>query len=117
MRSQKRFDHDEFVRGFRAACTRRGIDPLEGATLYDVVRVLAEQAEARRTRDRWWKRHKLWRACQPNHSELEEEVIWELFLQSYLPHMKRLARWVALRNARLTLRDIYEQIEEREVGE
>lgn len=117
MQADRQFDYDEFVRGFRAACARRGIDPQEGSTLYDVVLVLADAAEARRTVDQWWQRHKLWRDCEPYRSEVEEEVIWSLFLQSYLPVMSRLAMMVALRNARLPLEAVYSSTEEREVRE
>lgn len=115
MQPDRQFDYDEFVRGFHAACARRGIDPQEGATSYEVVLVLADEAEARRVYDQWWLRHQLWWECEPYHSEVEEEVIWNLFLQSYLPVMSRLAMLVALRNAKVSLQDLYRNTEEREV--
>lgn len=116
MQPPKQFDYDTFVRGFRAACARRGIDPLEGATLYQVVRVRAEAAQSRPT-DRWWQRHALWVACEPYRSDVEEEVFWSLFLQAYLPVMGKVAAMVALHNARLKLREVYEHVKEREFHE
>lgn len=117
MRSQKPFHYSEFVRGFRAACALRGIDPQEGSTIYQAVLVRAELARAAYQPDGWWMRHEQWQGSTNYRNELEEGVIWNLFLDSYIPKLQRLAMRVALRNARLPLRELYEHVKERELEE
>jgi hypothetical protein len=117
MRSQTQLNYPEFVRGFRAACALRGIDPQEGSTIYQAVLVRAELARAAYQPDGWWKRHEHWQGSMTYRNELEEGVIWNLFLESYIPKMYRLAMLVALRNARLPLRELYEHVKEREFNE
>jgi len=94
MTSCRKFDRGEFVRGFRAACARRGINPLEGATSFEVVRYRIERGRAlRRTRrGRWWQRSSLWLECAPYRSRVEEEAIWNVFVESYDAEVKRLVR-------------------------
>lgn len=117
MRSQTQFNYSEFVRGFRAACALRGIDPQEGSTIYQAVLVRAEQARAAYQPSSWWRQHERWQGSMTYRNELEEGVIWNLFLESYIPKMYRLAMRVALRNARLPLGELFSSTEERELGE
>lgn len=117
MRSQKQFHYSEFVRGFRTACALRGIDPQEGSTIYQAVLVRAEQARAAYQPDNWWQRHEHWQGSMTYRNELEEGVIWNLFLDAYIPKLQRLAMRVALRNARLPLHELYEHVKERELEE
>lgn len=94
MTSCREFDRGEFVRGFRAACAQRGIDPLEGATSFEVVHVRSERRRGlgRTRRSRWWRQHSLWLASPPYRSIVEEEAIWNLFVESYGGEIQRLGR-------------------------
>ncbi|MBI1257596.1 MAG: hypothetical protein GC204_09010 [Chloroflexi bacterium] len=111
MSSTQTFNYDTYKRGFRAACAQRGIDPLAGATSYQVVHLLADHQRAeqrriaRRTRHAlWWSRHKLWVDCPPYRSETEEEAFWELFRETYLlalfHYMRARRRWQMARSLR-----------------
>ena len=102
MTLQNSFNYDEYVRGFRAACVRRGIDPLEGATGYQVVHVVAEhrraawrhaaERQAAQQQRRWWQHHEMWLNCPPYRSETEQEAIWGVFRQAYGETMRRFTR-------------------------
>ncbi len=111
--TRRRFDYAEFVEGYREACGEWGIDPVEGATSYQVVRVRAEQqrlAESRSER-RWWERHELWLDCPPYHSEAEGEAIWSLFAQAYGVTVRLLIRAARLRRmalAAVSLREMHQ---------
>ena len=111
MSSTHTFKYDDYVRDFRAACAKRGIDPLEGATGYQVVHLLAEKRraeqrrEARRTQhERWWARHNLWVDCPPYRSETEEDAFWNLFSETYLlalfHYLRARRRWQMARALR-----------------
>lgn len=72
---------------FRAAATARGIDPVEGATSFQVVHHVA--ARPRVVSD-WWKDHELWdREDDPiYHSFIEEHVFDRLRLAAYLHYLE-----------------------------
>lgn len=49
------FDYAAFKAGWKAGCRKYGIDPVQGATSYQVALVKAEQAKAQyNQRARWW---------------------------------------------------------------
>ena len=84
-----KFNYDEFVRGFRAACERQGIDPAQGATGYQVVNTVVDQRRARRRSlrgaaalDAWWCNPDLWLNCPPYRSETEQQAVWNLFTET-----------------------------------
>lgn len=117
MQKHRRFNYDEFLSGFRAACARWGVDPETGATSYQVIHIRVDLARAAHQPDLWWQRHEIWQGSLLHRNALEEGVIWDLFLDTYIPRMTRFASMVALRNARLVLRELYRNAEEREVGQ
>jgi hypothetical protein len=101
MTSTRNFDYDDYVRGFRAACALRGIDPVNGATGYQVVHFLADRRRAEQRRiarktehAQWWLRHELWfnDDCSPHHSDTEEDALWALFSETYLLAVLRYVR-------------------------
>jgi hypothetical protein len=85
---RRQFDYAAYVEGYRAACEAWGIDPVRGATGYQVVHVLAErerrlwEAQSRAERG-WWLDHEFWLDCAPYRSETEADAIWQLFVQAY----------------------------------
>ena len=103
MTLSKDFDYDDYMREFRAACARRGIDPARGANGYEVVHVIAEQRRAMRSPDRWWQRHELWLNCPPYVSETEREAIWNVFMQAYALTALLIARALCRRHRRRAL--------------
>ena len=116
MTSRPQFDYGEFVRRFRVVCARSGIDPLTGATSFQVVHLMAEQPTNRLKYkpNRWWLQHDLWLDSQPQHSEVEEEAIWNLFIEGYRLEMNRVVRAMRLRRMRMPLRELHRrQAEQR----
>ena len=76
----QKFNYDEFVRGFRAACERRGVDPARGATGYQVVNAVVDRRRAVRKWSRlpqrhWWQNPDLWLNCPPYRSETEQQAV------------------------------------------
>lgn len=73
---------------FREAATARGIDPVAGATGYQVVQFLTEQPRVTADPD-WWKDHELWdREDDPiRHNAIEEAALMRLFLTTWLAHI------------------------------
>jgi hypothetical protein len=110
MDSRRRFNYDEFVRGWRAACTRRGIDPAEGATSYQVATLVAERRKAAAkqhcAQDRWWQKHTFWFCCPPYHSDTEADALWQVFVQAYAILGKRVAYAARLRRAEMALAEL-----------
>jgi hypothetical protein len=100
------------VRRFRVVCARRGIDPLTGATSFQVVHYMADQQAARLKPKRWWLQHDFWLDSQPQHSEVEEEAIWNLFIEGYRLEMNRAVRAMRLRRMTMPLRELHQ----RQVG-
>ncbi len=74
---------------FREAATARGIDPVAGATGYQVVHLLTERQRVSANPD-WWKDHELWdREHDPiRHSHIEEMVIERLWFAAYLCYLE-----------------------------
>jgi len=106
----RRFDYDEYVKQFRTACAQRGIDPLDGATGYQVVHFKAEQRRAawlRESADRWWLQHDLWTDCPPYHSDTEQVVFWELFRSTYLIALRRIRDERRRQRGLMALRDLH----------
>lgn len=89
MTSLQKFNYDEFVRGFRAACAEHGIDPAAGANRYQVVNAVVERRRAARAsrsgvpQRRWWQNPDIWLHCPPYHSETEQKAIWNVFMQAH----------------------------------
>ncbi len=110
----RRFDYDEFVDDFRAACARRGIDPVRGASSYQVVHVAAELRRADAPIDCWWRRHELWLDCPPYRSDTEQEALFRIFTQAYGSLARRFAQTVRLRRGQLSLRELHAQRRQRE---
>ena len=73
---------------FRTAALARGIDPLAGATGYQVVHLLTERQRGVRSSS-WWNDPDLWdREDDPiRHSQIEEMALTHLFLTSYLKYI------------------------------
>ena len=73
---------------FRAAATARGIDPVEGATSFQVVHHVTARMRVVENPD-WWQDHELWdREDDPiRHSLIEELALARLFLSTYLDHV------------------------------
>jgi hypothetical protein len=120
MTSRPKFDYEDFVRGFRAACAQRGIDPLEGATSFQVVHYCAERQLAARLAlkpKRWWLRHHYWQASLPHHSEVEEETFWNLFIEGYTLELNRVVRAMRLKRMNLPLRELHQLQAERRKSE
>jgi len=106
MESARRlFDYDQTLREFRRACAQHGIDPLEGASGYQVVHVIAERHEREWQPDRWWQRHEIWTDCPPYRSSTEADAIWNLFREAYLRVVARVAEAVRLRKAHKAFRN------------
>ena len=103
-----RFDYDDYVRGFRAACARHGIDPAQGATGYQVVHIAAERRRADWTPSRWWQQHEFWTDCPPYRSETEQDALWQVFSEAYLLTIRRVVRARRLRRAELALRELHQ---------
>lgn len=87
MTPTKKFNYDEYVRGFRAACAQRGIDPAHGANGYQVVNTVVDRRRAARQRAKhpqrhWWQNPGLWLNCPPYRSETEQQAVWNLFTQA-----------------------------------
>ncbi len=87
MNLTQKFNYDEFVRGFRAACERRGVDPARGATGYQVVNAVVDRRRAVRKWSRlpqrhWWQNPDLWLNCPPYRSETEQQAVWNLFTET-----------------------------------
>ena len=106
MSSTRNFDYDDTVRRFRAACAQHGIDPVNGASEYQVVHVVADRRRAEQRRiarktdhGQWWLRHELWfnDDCAPYRSETEADALWALFSETYLlavlRHVRARRRW------------------------
>lgn len=119
MTSVDRFDYDDFVARFRAACAAYGIDPARGASGYQVVHVRAARqraaAEAANRADRWWEQSDLWLSCPPYRSETEAEAIWNVFSEAYGLMAQAVARAARLRRAQLALRELHDR-RGRQVG-
>ena len=92
MTSKQKFNYDEYLREYRKACAKHGIDPVEGATGYQVVHVVAEQRRAAQQQSRWWQHHEMWLTCPPYRSETEEDAVWGVFKAAYGETMRRFAR-------------------------
>ncbi len=94
MASQRAFNYDEFLVKFRTACAQHGIDPVEGATSYQVVHLVVDQRRARwnPNLNRWWRRSGLWGGCPPYHSPTEQAVIWHLYRITYRMERRRWLR-------------------------
>lgn len=109
------FDYDEFLRGFRAACARRGIDPANGSTSYQVVHVAAEARRAAWQANRWWSHHQwwtnheLWLNSAPYRSETEQEAIWNIFQQAYGIMARLVVQAARLQRGQMALRDLHQQ--------
>lgn len=73
---------------FRTAALARGIDPLAGATGFQVVHFVTEQRRGVRSSS-WWNDPDLWdREDDPiRHSFIEEAALMHLFLTTYLEHV------------------------------
>ena len=115
MSSMQTFNYDAYMRDFRAACARRGIDPLQGATSYQVVHLLAEKQRAEQRRiarrtehERWWARHDLWVDCPPYRSETEADAFWELFRETYLLTLLRVVRAQRRWRMAVSLRELHQ---------
>ena len=109
MASKPLFNYDEFIKNYRLACARRGIDPAQGASVYQVVHISAEQRRKAWQASRWWKRHELWLNCPPYRSEAEQQAIWNLFVEAYGTTASRIAQAVRLRRARMALYDLQQE--------
>jgi hypothetical protein len=108
MASTQHFDYDDFVRKFRAACARRGIDPQEGASGYQIVHITAQQRHEARPIDRWWLQNDLWRDDPPYHSETEQGAIWLLFRQTYLIELRCITSQRRLQRGIMALRELHQ---------
>jgi hypothetical protein len=112
----RQFDYEDYRKQFRAACARRGIDPLYGASGYQVANLRAEQrrAEWKAAQQRgwgqvaWWQKHELWLNCPPYRSETEQEAIWQVFRQAYVMLALRIVRAIRVRRAAMSLRELHE---------
>ncbi len=73
---------------FREAATARGIDPVAGATGYQVVHLLTERQRVSADPG-WWQNHELWdREDDPiRHNAIEEAALMRLFLATWLVHV------------------------------
>ncbi|MBK8035276.1 MAG: hypothetical protein IPK17_38390 [Chloroflexi bacterium] len=86
--SVRQIDIAALKANFRAACAPWGIDPVEGATSYQVVHVVAAQrlAEQARTCSDWWSDYTLWYAEDDDitRSATEEYVHASLAFHTYM---------------------------------
>ncbi|MDZ4766512.1 MAG: hypothetical protein SGI73_18400 [Chloroflexota bacterium] len=83
------FDAAQYKHAFRAACARRGVDPVYGASVYQAINARADQLKAdkrraiRAARDpmdgAWWQQPELWFDLPPNRSNVERIVFEHLF--------------------------------------
>lgn len=73
---------------FREAATARGIDPVAGATGYQVVHLLTERQRVSADPG-WWQNHELWdREDDPIlHNPIEEAALMHLFMTTWLEHI------------------------------
>jgi hypothetical protein len=118
MTSARNFHYDDYLRAFRATCAQRGIDPLQGATGFQVVHFLADRQQARLSdsRDRWWERSDLWQDCPPYRSETEEDAFWHLFRDAYVLTVLRVIRAERRRRMRLSLLELHQLQARRKSG-
>ncbi len=73
------FDIEAFKRAWREKCATAGIDPVEGATAYQVANLVAERRTAV-PRSCWWAEDDaLWYFAPPYRSEVEEAALWQVF--------------------------------------
>lgn len=81
----RRIDIAALKARLRAACEQRGIDPLEGATSFQVVHLLAEQSPML-DRPAWWQNYELWNTTDDpiRHSLIEELAINALFFETWM---------------------------------
>jgi hypothetical protein len=83
------FDAAAYQDGFRAACARRGIDPVSGSSVYQAANIRAEQQKAaarqalcaavQRDGGAWWQTPELWLDETPCRSTVEEGAFARLF--------------------------------------
>lgn len=88
--SVRRIDIAALKTRFRAAATARGIDPVEGATSFQVVHHVTARPRVLRDPD-WWQDHELWdRVDDPiRHSVIEEAVLDRLWFAAYFCYLER----------------------------
>lgn len=73
------FDEQTFKRRWRDLCAQTGIDPVEGATAYQVANLKAERRKAE-PRSCWWASDStLWEESPPYHSTVEEAALYQVF--------------------------------------
>jgi len=73
------FDLVAYKRHWRELCEKHGIDPVEGATTYQVVNVRVEQRKAEPSSCWWAEDAQMWAFAPPYHSDLEETVLFKVF--------------------------------------
>ncbi len=77
------FDGARFIGEWRALCAQQGIDPVEGATTYQVIRQRAARIERMRRiinkRHRWWVYPSLWKQGEWGRSPVETEAFFNLY--------------------------------------
>lgn len=75
------FDYPSFRARFHDAAVARGIDPVAGATSYQVALLKADCAkEAKRRANRnWWAHSHMWRHAPPYRNVFEGEAIYRVF--------------------------------------
>lgn len=73
------FNLEAFKRAWRERCAEHGIDPVEGATGYQVANLRAERRKAE-PKSCWWAEDAaLWYEAYPYRSDVEEAALWQVF--------------------------------------
>lgn len=77
MTQRKPFDYQSFITRFRQRCAARGVDPLNGATTFDVVTLKADtnRAQTAATVTDWWQDAELWCEAAPYRDVVEEDAL------------------------------------------
>lgn len=89
------FDLTAFKAGWRAACSKYGVDPVEGATSYQVAAYKADVEKARKqaARTYWWRQDPgIWADPGWCFSDVEAECYRRLFRQAWDWEVSELSR-------------------------
>jgi hypothetical protein len=73
------FHLEAFKRAWREKCAQHGIDPVEGATGYQVANLLAERRKAAPKSDWWTDDDAMWYHAPPYRSYVEELAVWLVY--------------------------------------
>lgn len=77
------FDYPTFRHQFRQRAVLLGIDPVAGATSYDIARIRADQRRAAHVDDHWWRDYALWTDSAPHRSDTEEQALYLVFREAF----------------------------------